>query len=190
VTVLIVDDHPALRAGLEGLLEQEPGVVPLGAVADQRSLMAELARRRPDVVILDYVLERGDGLSACFRIKQRPDPPGVVLYSAYVDPVFAAPAMLAQADAVVSKSAPVEELLAAVHAVAGGERLMPVLEPDAMEAASSRLTAEELPVAGMLFARLTVDEIAATLGLDVVAVRATALRIIGELQARDRLAHA
>ena len=122
VTVLVVDDHPALRAGLEQLLDQEPGYRLLGAVPSEAELAIGLGRHLPDVVILDYALTRGDGLSACFRLKQRPQPPGVILYSAYVDHVFAVPAALAQADAIVSKNAPVEDLLTAIKAVAAGKR--------------------------------------------------------------------
>jgi DNA-binding NarL/FixJ family response regulator len=186
ITVLVVDDHPALRAGLEQLLDQEPGYRLLDAVSSEAELAIALRRHRPDVVVMDYALTRGDGLSACFRIKQRPQPPGVVLYSAYVDDVFAVPATLAQADAIVPKNDPVEVLLTAIDAVAAGESQVPPPEPELIEAASSRLEAEDLPIVGMLFARVRVDDIATTLGVAPREIRARALRIIGELQAHDR----
>ena len=186
VSVLVVDDHPALRAGLEQLLDQEPGYRLLGAVSGEAELAIALQRHRPDVVVMDYALTRGDGLSACFRLKQRPQPPGVVLYSAYVDDIFAVPAALAQADAIVSKNDPVEVLLTAVDAVAAGESRVPPPDQELIEAASARLDAEDLPIVGMLFARVRVDDIAATLGLEAREVRARALRIIGEMQAHDR----
>lgn len=186
VSVLVVDDHPALRAGLEQLLDQEAGYRLLGAVSSEAELAIALRRHQPDVVLMDYALTRGDGLSACFRLKQRPRPPGVVLYSAYVDDVFAVPATLAQADAIVSKSDPVEALLTAIAAVAAGESQMPSPDPELIEAASSRLDAEDLPIVGMLFARIRVDDIATTLGVEPREVRARALRIIGEMQAHDR----
>ena len=135
---------------------------------------------------MDYALTRGDGLSACFRLKQRPHPPGVVLYSAYVDDIFAVPATLAQADAIVSKNDPVEILLAAIDAVAAGESRVPPLDPELIEAASAGVDAEDLPIVGMLFARVQVDDIATTLGVEPREVRARALRIIGEMQAQDR----
>ena len=105
----------------------------------------------------------------------------------HADPVLAVPATLAQADAVVSKTAPVEQLLYALRAVARGERRMPALQPDAMNAASARLKVSDLPIAGMLFSRLGVPEIAATLGISVDETRNRALRIIGELQGRQSL---
>jgi DNA-binding NarL/FixJ family response regulator len=185
VTVLIVDDHPALRAGLEQLLDQEAGYGLLDAVSSEAELAIALQRHRPDVVVMDYALTRGDGLSACFRLKQRPHPPGVVLYSAYVDDVFAVPATLAQADAIVSKSDPVEVLLTAIDAVAAGESQVPSPDPELIEAASARLDAVDLPIVGMLFARVRVGDIATTLGVEPREVEARALRIIGEMQAHD-----
>jgi DNA-binding NarL/FixJ family response regulator len=186
VSVLVVDDHPALRAGLAQLLDHEAGYRLLGTVSSEAELTIALQRHRPDVVIMDYALTRGDGLSACFRLKQRPRSPGVVLYSAYVDDVFAVPATLAQADAIVSKSDSVEVLLTAINAVAAGTSHVPAPDPEAIEAASSRLRAEDLPILGMLFAGLRVDDIATTLGVDPRDVRARALRIIGGMQAQDR----
>jgi DNA-binding NarL/FixJ family response regulator len=187
ISVLIVDDHPALRAGLGGLLEQEAGFASVVAVASEQEMTASLRHSRPDVVILDYALGHSDGLSACFRLKQRGDPPGVVLYSAYVDDVFAVPAAVAQADAIVSKSAPVAALLDAVRSAAGGESRLPQPDPEKVEAASSRLQDADLPVLGMLFARVSVTEIADTLGTTTANIRARALRIIGEMQAADRV---
>lgn len=186
VSVLVVDDHPALRAGLERLLDHEPDFELLGTVAIEEELTSALGRQRPDVVILDYALGRGDGLSACFRVKQLPQAPGVILYSAYVDRVFAVPATIAQADAIVSKAAPVEVLLSAIRAVAAGASEVPSPSPEAIDAASSRLQADDLPVLGMLFARIPVADIAATLDLPPREVRARALRIIAAMQARER----
>jgi DNA-binding NarL/FixJ family response regulator len=187
LAILIVDDHPALRAGLRGLVEQEPGLTFAGAVADESAVAEAVRRTRPDVVILDYALGKGDGLSACFRIKQRPDPPAVVLYSAYVDDVFAVPAAVAQADAIVPKTAPVPVLLEAIRAAAAGDVRMPPIDPELMHAASSRLRDDDLPVFGMLMARVPVRDIATTLDTTSSDVRARALRMIGEMQASDRL---
>ena len=77
-----------------------------------------------------------------------------MLYSAYVDDIFAVPATLAQADAIVSKNDPVAVLLAAIDAVAAGETQVPSPDPEVIEAASSRLEADDLPIVGMLFARV------------------------------------
>ena len=186
VRVLVVEDHPALRAGLVALLEHQPGFDCVAAVSSERELGSAFTRDRPDVVVLDYAPGRSDGLSACFRLKQRPDPPRVVLYSGHVDGAFAVPAGVAQADAVVSKSAPVELLLSAIRPRPSGPRPRVVLDRDSIHAASSRLQDDDLPVFGMLVARHSVAEIADALRLAPAEVRARALRIIGQLQAAQR----
>ena len=74
--------------------------------------------------MLDYDLERGDGLSLCLRLKHRAPAPAVVIYSGYAGPGLAFLATLAQADAVVGKAQPVEALLATIRRLAAGERLL------------------------------------------------------------------
>jgi DNA-binding NarL/FixJ family response regulator len=185
-SVLVVDGHPALRAGLAHLLGSEPGFELAGVLGDEGELPAVVARERPDVVVLGRSLVRGDGLAACLRLKQHREPPGVVLYSAFADDLFSVPARIAQADAVVAKDAPVEILLDTLQAVASGEVRMPAPNPEAMHAASSRLRTEDLPIVGMLVARARIDEIATTLGVDATTIWSRALRILGELGASER----
>jgi DNA-binding NarL/FixJ family response regulator len=183
IRVLVVDDHPALRTGLEGLLTGEGDMDCVGTVGGAGGLLDEVRSRRPDVVVLDYALGDADGLSTCFRLKQERDAPVVVLYSAYADAVFAVPAAIAQADATVGKSAPVGELLRAIRRGAAGATPRAHLDPELIEAASARLAIEDLPVASMLLGATPVADIAQVLGLPVAEVRSRALRIIGRLQA-------
>ncbi len=189
VKVFVVDDHPVMRAGLERLLGAESGFAVVGTKAGSNGLRAEVALRRPDVLVLDYSLERGNGLTTCFRIKQLQDAPAVVLYSPYIDRRFVAPAMLAQADAVVSKTDSADELLAILRRVAVGQDCMPNVEPEVTEAGCARIAGEDLAIAGMLFSKVNVPDIATVLGTSPSEVRARALRMIQALQGRER-AHA
>src|SRR5919205_2642338 len=84
VRVLVVDDHPALRAGLARLLSAETGIEFLGTLAGTNGLSEAVRDARPDVVVLDYALGSGDGLTVCFRLKQQPRPPAVIPYSGYI----------------------------------------------------------------------------------------------------------
>jgi DNA-binding NarL/FixJ family response regulator len=187
VQVLVVDDHPALQAGLEGLLNGETGINCVGVLDGADGLFPAVLKHRPDVVVLDYALAESDGLSLCFRLKQQPIAPRVVLYSAYADGAFTVPAAIAQADAVVAKSAPVDELLSTIRHVAWDEMERPQLDAEVIEAASARLAADDLPVAGMLLGAVPVRDIARILELSMSEVRRRALRIIGQLQAGYRV---
>jgi DNA-binding NarL/FixJ family response regulator len=186
IRVLVVDDHPAVRAGLEGLLVGERGFECVATLAETDGLLEAVSEIRPDVVVLDYALGGEDGLTTCFRVKQQNGPPAVVLYSAYVDRVFTVPAAIAQADATVSKSAPVGELLGAIRDVASHRSRRPTLDQELIAAASARLLSDDLPIAAMLLSATPVAEIASILDMSVPEVRRRALRIIGRLQAGNR----
>jgi DNA-binding NarL/FixJ family response regulator len=82
IRVLVVDDHPILRAGLEAVLRAEPGLGCAGTAADASALWDLLGRTRPDVVVLDHRLGEEDGLVICRDIRAEPDAPAVLLYTA------------------------------------------------------------------------------------------------------------
>lgn len=186
IRVLVVDDHPAVRAGLEGLLTGERGFECVATLAETGDLLEAVSEIRPDVVVLDYALGGDDGLTTCFRVKQQDSPPAVVLYSAYVDRVFTVPAAIAQADATVSKNAPVGQLLGAIRDVASGGLTRATLDHELIAAASARLLTDDLPIAAMLLSATPVAEIADIVDIPVTEVRRRALRIIGRLQAGNR----
>ena len=186
IRVLVVDDHPAIRAGLDGLLTGERGFDCIATLAETDRLLEAVSEIRPDVVVLDYAFGGDDGLTTCFRIKQQNGPPAVVLYSAYVDRVFTVPAAIAQADATVSKNAPVGELLGAIREVASHRPRRPALDHELVQAASARLLTDDLTIAAMLLSATPVADIASTVDMSVTEVRRRALRIIGRLQAGNR----
>ena len=84
--VAILDDHAVVRVGLQRLLEREPDMVVVGAASAPTGLAAQLDGRHVDVLVVDYGLGGGDGIGYCWRIKSRPDPPGVLVYSAFMSP--------------------------------------------------------------------------------------------------------
>lgn len=187
VRVVVIDDHQAVRAGLERVLERAPGVELVTALADDRRLL-ELARvRQVDVVILDYDLERGDGLTVCLRVKQLSAPPAVAVYSGYAGPSLAVAAAVAQADALISKAQPIEELLAVIRQLSAGERLLANPARDLREAAGARLRREDLAVMAMLLDGMRLVDIAQALGIDLRAATAAAQRVVGLLQVRRRV---
>ena len=183
IRVVVVDDHEAVRTGLERVLDRAPGLEPVAGFADDRKLLSLVGREPVDVAVLDYDLERGDGLSLCWRLKQREDAPAVVIYSGYAGPSLVFAATVAQADAVVSKADPVDRLLSSIRRLAAGERLLKPPAPELLEAAAARLPAEDLPVMAMLADGADASEIAQALGLEAHDVARRARRVIGLIQA-------
>jgi DNA-binding NarL/FixJ family response regulator len=115
IRVLVVDDHPVLRAGLEAVLRSEPGFVCVGTAGDGHELLAALRRTRPDVVLLDVRLNDEDGLALCRTLRAETAPPQVVLYTASVDEDLVVGAAAAGAHAVLEKGADIDELFDALR---------------------------------------------------------------------------
>jgi DNA-binding NarL/FixJ family response regulator len=183
IRVVTVDDHEAVRAGMERVLTGSPGFISVAALADARDLFRLLQRERVDVVVLDYDLDRTDGLSLCLRIKERREPPAVVIYSGYAAPALMLGATVAQADAVLHKAEPVEVLLGSLRRLANGARLLEPPAPDLVHAAAARLDAHHLPVMELLVDGTRPADIAHALALDEEEVARRARRIVGVLQA-------
>jgi DNA-binding NarL/FixJ family response regulator len=166
IRLLIVDDHPAMRAGLTAVLRAEPGIVPLGAASSEDDLPAMLERTRPDVVLLDYHLPGADGLKLCRRMKREEHAPAVLLYSAYADSAMVVPAILAGADGLMNKSAPAPELFDALRAVARGDRVLPPVPRELLENASGRIDPADMPILAMMIDGTSPAEVADALRVD------------------------
>jgi DNA-binding NarL/FixJ family response regulator len=178
IRILFVDDHPALRAGLQTVIEAEPGLVPAGGAAGEADVGPALARTRPDVVLLDYHLPTTNGLALCYRIKRAIPPPRVILYSAYASGELAVPAVVAGADAVIHKAVPARELFETIRAVAKGERVIPDVSPEEFATVSAGVDDEDLPIFDMLVDGLPPAEIADVMGLPPGELTQRAERII------------
>lgn len=182
IRILIVDDHPALRAGLTAVLRAEPGLVPVDAASSVHDLWPALHRTKPDVVVLDYHLPGDDGLVVCRRIKRELLAPAVLLYSAYADASLTIPALLAGVDGLVSKAAPANELYDAIRRIARGERMLPPMSRELLDEAGTKLGSDELPILGMTLDDTPLVEIADTLGLETAEVARRIDRMIKRLK--------
>ncbi|MGH2970512.1 MAG: response regulator [Solirubrobacteraceae bacterium] len=178
----LLDDHPAVLTGLRRLVEHEPDLLIVGAAPSAPELTRQIGEQRADVLVLDHDLARSDGLSHCRRIKDRPNPPAVIIYSAFASQALALAARAADADAVVDKTEPVSSLLAAIRSVAAGETVLPPISRDAHETAAGRLADDDLPVLAMLLGGESLRSIAEALRTDRAEIAWRAQRIIGRLR--------
>ncbi|HVE67320.1 MAG TPA: response regulator transcription factor [Solirubrobacteraceae bacterium] len=182
--VLVVDDHEAMRRGLETVLAATPDLIPVGTGSSEGDLWHLLKRVAPDVVVLDYHLPGQDGLMLCHRIKSLTLPPAVLIYSAYADESLEIAATVAGADGVLNKSAPANDLFAAIRSVAASEPTLRRPTPSALTAAAEKLDAEERPLLGMLIQRTPVPEVADALGLPLDEAADRIRAVIGRLRVR------
>jgi DNA-binding NarL/FixJ family response regulator len=180
--VLVVDDHPAVRAGLRELLADEVDFEVVAAVATAEDGI-EVAEREPiDVAVIDYQLGGRNGLWLSRKLKRLPERPAVLIYSAYTDGVLAAAAVVAEADAIVSKGKVGAELCHAVRGVAAGRRELPRLPPRLADSLRRRLDHEEQAIFGMLLAGLEPAEVAMTLGVSRAVLESRLWELLRRLE--------
>jgi DNA-binding NarL/FixJ family response regulator len=183
IRVAVVDDHPALRAGLQTVLDAEPHIVFVGeSDGSEEHIWPMLDLIRPDVVLLDYHLPRGDGLQLCYRIKHGVPAPRIIIFTAYASPTLALPATLARADGVLAKGAGARDLFSAIRLVYAGEQLLPPISAKVLEEASSELMGEDRALVGMLLDGASEADVAQTLRLPPRDVRHSVQRILSALR--------
>jgi two-component system, NarL family, invasion response regulator UvrY len=121
--ILIVDDHPIVRAGVKRLLAGERDLT-VEEAASGREALAMVRARKPDLVIVDLNLPGMGGFDIIARLVREEPRPRVLVLSMHDDPIFAMRAIEAGADGYVSKNAPPMEILEAVARLAKGQRYL------------------------------------------------------------------
>jgi two-component system, NarL family, response regulator LiaR len=128
IRVVIADDHRVVREGLCYLLGQEPDVEVVGEAGDGRQTVDVVAATRPDVLLLDLYMPEPDGHAALAALRDAPVRPAVVVLTSATDDQDLVRAMRAGATSYLLKTAPAEDVIAAVRdAAAGTASLSPEL---------------------------------------------------------------
>src|SRR5262249_9544931 len=163
--LLAVDDHPAVRRGLQQLLDEQLDFQVAAVCSTAESAVAHAERERIDVAVVDYHLGGRDGLWVSRKLAQLPRPPRVVIYSAYASGHLAARCGVAGVDAPPNRGGRGSGLCGAIGAVATGSRLLPRVPPPLADMLRRRLDDVEQPIFGMLLAGISRAEIGRTWGL-------------------------
>jgi DNA-binding NarL/FixJ family response regulator len=166
IRCLVVDDHPAIRFGLSELLAAEADIDVLNAVASAEAAVGCVERTPIDVAVIDYQLGGRSGLWCSRKLKRLPDPPAVLIFSAFSDHLLAAACVVAQVDGLVSKTAIGPELCDRIRQAAAGVSRLPRIPPALVDSLRRRLDASEQAIFGMMQAAITTEEIGRTLGMD------------------------
>ena len=183
-TILLVDDHALVRAGVKRLLATLPQAEVLEA-ADGREALALLRQKRPDLVILDLNLPGLGGLELLRRMVHAGAGPILVL-SMHGEPLYAKRALEAGAAGYMTKNASPDELLTAVRRVTAGGRyveaeLAQALAAPAAGATLDSLTARELEIMRLLAGGASLAEIATAVGVGYKTVANNCVQIKSKL---------
>jgi len=155
VRVMLVDDHEIIRNGLKAMIEQAGDlrvVAEAGTVADA---IAEAARTRPDVIVMDVRLPDGSGIEATREIRARNEAINVLMLTSFADDDALFSSIMAGARGYVLKKIRGGDVVRAIRTVGRGESL---LDPAATEAVLERLRQGKHVVSDEKLARLSPQE--------------------------------
>ena len=170
--ILIVDDHPIVRAGLRRLLTAEPEIE-VREAGSGREALSVFREQRPTLVILDLNLPGIGGLEVLSRLRAIDPDARILVLSMHDDQIHVTRALQAGAAGYISKSAPADELLEAIRRVAGGHtyiehEIAQELVFSQIRAAShplKELSSRDLEIMRLLAEGCTLPRIADALGL-------------------------
>lgn len=144
VTVLLVDDHTILRQGLRALLAEQTDVVVVGDASDGVEAVARAAELLPDVVVMDMVMPRMNGLEATALIRERHPEVKILILSMYDDDEYVQRVIQAGASGYVLKGVAADDLVRAIHEVhRGSSFLQPTIAAKLIEAYVRRVRNDE-----------------------------------------------
>jgi DNA-binding NarL/FixJ family response regulator len=166
VRCLVVDDHPAILAGLRGLLSSEADLDVVDAVDSAEAALDVAEATTLHVAIVDYQLPGRSGLWLSRKLKRMPEPPAVLIYSAFSDYMLAAACVVAEADGLLSKSALGSDLYDAIRRAANGTSRLPPVPPTLADGLRRRFDSLEQAIFGLLLAGIPRAEIGRTLHVD------------------------
>jgi DNA-binding NarL/FixJ family response regulator len=177
IRVAIVDDHPVVRDGMAALLREYPGIEIAGTAESLGLAEPLLDPALVDVLLLDIRLGEETGFQLLGRHRDAARRPAVVVLTAFAQAEYAAAAYRLGAAALVIKTAPMPELVAAIRAAALGE---PIAAPGP-RATDPTLTTREQEIVRLVVDGRSNDEIGAALGIATKTVEGHLRRVFERL---------
>jgi two-component system response regulator DevR len=123
VRVMVVDNHEIVRHGLQVMMKRHPTLQMVGEAESVSTALAEAARVRPDVIVMDVRLSDGSGIEACRAIRARQPEVRVLMLTSYEDEAAVRASAQAGASGFLLKGVRARDLAQAIEAVARGESL-------------------------------------------------------------------
>ena len=198
IKVLLVDDHEMVRIGLAAVLDTEEGIEVVGEASDGQEALRLAQLYKPDVVLMDLVMEGMDGVETTRRLMEMLPDCKVIVLTSFIDDSKMYPVIEAGAFSYLLKTSRATEIADAIRAAAKGQS---VLEPQVAAKMMSRfrqpqraqapaphesLTEREMEVLKLLAQGLSNQEIADKLYIGVKTVKYHITNIFSKLGVEDR----
>jgi DNA-binding NarL/FixJ family response regulator len=188
ISLLVVDDHPLILAGLAALIRSEPALALAGQASDGHAAVEAYLRLRPDVMLIDLNMPGGGGVEAIRRLRALVPDARIVILTTYDGDEDVHRGLAAGASAYLLKGAGLDEILHCVRQVAAARRyLAPGLaEKLAARVSANRLSPRELEILAHLSAGLSNKMIARAENIGVGTVKYHVNNILAKLDVSCR----
>ena len=196
ITILIVDDHLVVREGLRSFLQLQEGIEVVGEAADGAEALEKVGELLPDVVLIDLVMPRMDGITAIREIRNLSPSTRILVLTSFAEDDKVFPSIKAGAHGYLMKDVRPVDLAESIRAVYRGEpSLHPEIARKLMEHLSQgeessdpedRLTVRETEVLRLIARGQSNKEIAAALGVSEKTVKTHVSNILQKLHLSDR----
>jgi len=188
IRVLVVDDHPVVRAGLVSMLSSIPGLTVSGAASTGEEALQLIDREQPDVLLLDLRMPGMTGIDLLNAIRTKSLPPKALVLTSYESDEEIYRAIEAGAQGYLLKSTPQAEIVTAIQAVHSGKHHIPprIAARLAERMARSALTQRELEILEMVVRGLTNKQIGNALGISENTARNHINSVIRKLDVSGR----
>lgn len=198
-TLLLIDDHSLIRAGVRALVADIPGYSVIGEACDGAQLSALATELNPDIILLDISMKDVDGIDALKELRSILPDSKVMILSMHSDPTRIMRALEAGAHGYLLKDAAATELEQALLALSSGERyLSPAIAHTVINQAligvqarknetpqNHNLTARQLEILRLIVRGKSTREIAGGLGLSIKTVETHRAQVMKRLQIHD-----
>jgi len=192
IRVFVVDDHPMIRHGLKAMLAAEQGFLWVGDAADGSDALRLAPALAPDVVLMDLVMPRLDGVAAITALRPLLPKTRFVILTSLLDPAEVRRAMDAGASGYLLKNAASQELVTVIQMAHRGHRVLAPEVTDALVASQkeappgSDLTQRERELLALMARGLSNQDISTALSIAMPTVKFHVTNILAKLHADNR----
>ncbi|MFB2895834.1 response regulator [Aerosakkonemataceae cyanobacterium BLCC-F50] len=188
IRVLVVDDHPVVRQGLIGILEEAPDIVIVGQGRNGHEAIAVFEQQQPDVTLMDLRMPEMGGVQAITVICKEFPNARIIVLTTYDSDEEIYQGLRAGAKGYLLKDSEPEELLTAIRTVTRGQQYIPsnVAAKLVQRMIAPELSDRELEVLQLIVQGMSNQEISTALNISESTVKTHINRILSKLNVKDR----
>ncbi|WP_280769792.1 response regulator transcription factor [Salipaludibacillus daqingensis] len=195
ISVLFADDHEMVRIGVSAYLSAQPDIDVIAEADDGTDAVDLALELKPDIILMDLVMKRMDGIEATRRIVEKWPEAKVIIVTSFLDDEKVYPALEAGATSYMLKTSKASEIAKAIRATYNGQsilepevtgKIMSKMRSGKTPALHEQLTEREIEVLRLMTEGKTNQEIASELFIALKTVKVHVSNILSKLEVHDR----